>query len=148
MKKSIFDKSQRLCSKKNIDLLFGHSSSFALYPIRIVYRIEKAEQDTKKLPVQLLLSVSKRHFKRAVKRNRVKRQLREAFRKNNSALRTMAASQSLSVKMAILWLSDELYPSENIQEKVYSALQKIERTLQEMTTNTPQNQNIPEQIDI
>ena len=56
----------------------GVSKSFSIFPIRVVYMpVEQGEA-----PASILISVSKRRFKRAVKRNRVKRQIREAYRKN------------------------------------------------------------------
>ena len=55
----------------------GVSKSFSIFPIRVVYMpVEQGE-----VPASILISVSKRRFKRAVKRNRVKRQIREAYRK-------------------------------------------------------------------
>ena len=52
----------------------GVSKSFSIFPIRVVYMpVEQGEA-----PASILISVSKRRFKRAVKRNRVKRQIREA----------------------------------------------------------------------
>ena len=60
----------------------GHSKSFSIFPIRVVYMpIEQGE-----VPATILISVSKRRFKRAVKRNRVKRQIREVYRKNKQPL--------------------------------------------------------------
>ena len=60
----------------------GVSKSFSIFPIRVVYMpVEQGEA-----PASILISVSKRRFKRAVKRNRVKRQIREAYRKNKSLL--------------------------------------------------------------
>ena len=72
-------KSERLDKKKVIDKMFsGGARSFSVFPLRVVYLpVEELEA-----PVSILVSVSKRRFKRAVKRNRVKRQIREAYRKN------------------------------------------------------------------
>ena len=76
-------KSERLDKKKVIDKMFsGGARSFSVFPLRVVYLpVEELEA-----PVSILVSVSKRRFKRAVKRNRVKRQIREAYRKNNHGL--------------------------------------------------------------
>ena len=73
-------KAERLNSKILIEKMFaGGSKSFSIFPIRVVYMpVEQGEA-----PASILISVSKRRFKRAVKRNRVKRQVREAYRKNN-----------------------------------------------------------------
>ena len=65
-------KSERLDKKKVIDKMFsGGARSFSVFPLRVVYLpVEELEA-----PVSILVSVSKRRFKRAVKRNRVKRQI-------------------------------------------------------------------------
>ena len=71
-------KAERLNSKILIGKMFegGVSKSFSIFPIRVVYMpVEQGEA-----PASILISVSKRRFKRAVKRNRVKRQIREAYR--------------------------------------------------------------------
>ena len=81
-----FPKRERLDSRKQIEMLFGGggSLSMAAFPLRVVYTIkERARAD---VPAQLLVSVSKRHFKHAVDRNRVKRQIREAYRQNKQLL--------------------------------------------------------------
>ena len=69
-------KSERLDKKKVIDKMFsGGARSFSVFPLRVVYLpVEELEA-----PVSILVSVSKRRFKRAVKRNRVKRQIREGI---------------------------------------------------------------------
>ncbi len=86
-------KGERLCSKKLIDTLFGIGGSHAMtaFPLKAVYRLIDCKSETSapeetvmESNVQVLVSVPKKHFKRAVKRNRVKRQVREAYRKHKS----------------------------------------------------------------
>ena len=74
MKKNGFPKRDHLCSHMLIERLFepGESKSLQAYPLRMVYR--EAES------TQVLISVPKRFFHNAVDRNRVKRQIREAYR--------------------------------------------------------------------
>lgn len=68
----------KLKSKKNIDLLFKEGNSIKSFPLIIVHK-----KDTNlTTPFLVGFSVSKRHFKHAVDRNRIKRLLRENFRKN------------------------------------------------------------------
>jgi ribonuclease P protein component len=77
-------KEERVSSKRLIDELFtgNNSRSLVAFPIRLVYM--QVEKDNPQ--AQILVSVSKRYFKKAVKRNRVKRQIREAYRKNKHLL--------------------------------------------------------------
>lgn len=77
-------KVERLNSRILIERLFtGGSKSLPAFPLRIVYMPVEGEN----LPAAtILISVPKKRFKRAVKRNRVKRQIREAYRKNKHIL--------------------------------------------------------------
>lgn len=68
-------KEERLSWKRYIDLLFAEGKSFIAFPLRVVYLTADAGPA---VPVSMLVSVSKKKFKRAVKRNQVKRQVREA----------------------------------------------------------------------
>jgi len=75
-----FRKQERIVSKQLIETLFGKGSSqsLAAYPLRAVYM--QTEHQEGHAPVQILISVPKKRFKHAVDRNRVKRQVREAYR--------------------------------------------------------------------
>ena len=99
----------------------GGSRSFSVFPLRVVYLpVEELEA-----PVSILVSVSKRRFKRAVKRNRVKRQIREAYRMNKHGLQRR--EQRLAV--AFIYLSDELIATSELEEKMKIALARISEKL-------------------
>ena len=115
-------KSERLNKKKVIEKMFaGGSRSFSLFPLRVVYLpVEELEEN-----VSILVSVSKRRFKRAVKRNRVKRQIREAYRKNKHALLEALAGRNLRLALAFIYLSDKLEESSLIEERMKTALSRV-----------------------
>ena len=96
-------KVERLDKKKIIEKMFaGGSRSFSVFPLRVVYLpVEELEADA-----SILISVSKRRFKRAVKRNRVKRQIREAYRKNKSILLECLQGREQHLAIAFIYLSD------------------------------------------
>lgn len=116
-------KAERLNSKTLIDKLFvGGSKSFSIFPLRVVY-MSLEEQGA--VPVSILVSVSKKRFKRAVKRNRVKRQIREAYRMNKQTLCQTLSDKQQSLAIAFIYLSDRLVPSEEIEEKMKTILARI-----------------------
>mgnify|MGYP003095552910 FL=1 len=95
----------------------------------MVYRFETKEDEDEGLPkVQVLMSVPKRCFKRAVKRNRVKRQMREAYRCNRHLL-TAQIPDNKSVFMAFIWLDNTLHPTKEVEDKVINLLQRISEKL-------------------
>lgn len=119
-----FRKSERLCSKRQIDALFsGRGKSLSSYPLRAVFM--PLPVDCGLPPVSVLISVSKRHFKHAVARNRVKRQIREAYRKNKHILNNVLESSDIRVNVAFLWLADRIYSSEDVESSLKRLLYRI-----------------------
>lgn len=113
-------KEERLCSRKALEELFGGSNkSILAYPVRAVF------QKTEETGIRIMVSVSKRFFKRAVKRNRIKRQLREAYRLNKHILQPAEGG----LHVAFLWNSNELLPSAKVMEKMQTLLSKINESL-------------------
>ena len=73
-----------------------------------------------------MVSVPKRFFKRAVKRNRVKRQIREAYRRNKGiVLRAMEKEPGKVVEMAFIWIDQNLHQSREIEGKMKKMLHRI-----------------------
>ena len=126
--RSTFRKRERIVSEKLMETLFGGngSQSMAVFPLRAVYiRKERAQDDA---PVQVLVSVSKRHFKHAVDRNRVKRQVREAYRKNKQVLyESLPPTDQLL--LAFIWLSDGHRSSSEVEKRVVGLMQRIAEKL-------------------
>ena len=119
-----FKKEERIVSNLLIETLFekGNSQSLNAYPLRAVFL--KTEHREGCAPVQLLISVPKKKFKHAVDRNRVKRQIREAYRKNKSLLEgTTAEGQMLLI--AFIWLSDKHFVTKEVEKRVISLLKQV-----------------------
>ncbi|MCL8008145.1 ribonuclease P protein component [Gelidibacter japonicus] len=76
-----FRKIEKLKGKKLIEKLFSEGQSVAAYPLRLVYLKTNFDDPVK---IKTGVSVSKRNFKKAVDRNRIKRLMREAYRLNKS----------------------------------------------------------------
>ena len=118
-------KNERMSGRTLIEKLFngGDSHAMSAFPLRMVYMVTERKDDA---IAKILISVPKRHFKRAVKRNRVKRQVREAFRNNKSILaNAFVGRENESVAIAFIWLADELYNSNEVERKVKNLLQRL-----------------------
>ena len=119
-----FRKQERIVSGRLIETLFGKGSSqsLAAYPLRAVYM--QTEHQEGHAPVQILISVPKKRFKHAVDRNRVKRQVREAYRRNKQLL-SDSVVEGKELLIAFIWLSDRHCPSEEVEKRIVSILQRI-----------------------
>lgn len=119
-----FRKEERLSWKRYIDLLFEKGQSFIAYPLRVVFLPIEKQQSTH---ASVLISVSKKKFKRAVKRNRVKRLIRETYRLQKQPLISSLEEKECHLLIAFLFLDDKLptFPEmEKAMTKAISSLQK------------------------
>lgn len=123
-----FRKKERIVSNRLIEMLFGKgdSQSLSVFPVRAVF-LQTARQ-AHCAPVQILISVPKKRFKHAVDRNRVKRQIREAYRHHKQLLEG-AVAEDRQLIIAFIWLSDRHCPSTDIEKKVVSLLERIAKGL-------------------
>ena len=121
-----FKKEERLCSKKIIDRLFAEGDSFLSFPLKVVF--VSAGLNTA-FPVQVGFSVGKKNFKRAIKRNRIKRLIREAYRLNKHELYGQLNDQKLAVFFIYIGKEIPKYPS--IEKAMKKALLTIPKKLEE-----------------
>lgn len=126
-------RSERLHYKKDIDELFAHGKGFVAYPLRLVYLTKPSEAEALPAdglaPVEILVSVSKRYFKRANKRNRIKRLIREAYRLNKHALWSSAETSGLRLRVAFMFVGKELPTFADVEMALLKAFKRIDKTL-------------------
>lgn len=121
-------KEERICSKKLINELFtGNGRSMTAFPLRVVFMKGTIVDDQPR--AAMLVSVPKRYFKHAVDRNRVKRQVREAFRRNKSIITQNLTDDHEAVAMAFVWLTDEKFPSSEVENRMVRLLTRISECL-------------------
>ncbi len=113
-----FRKRERLVSLRLIDDLFGGGSSrsVAAFPLRAIFKV-RVREDHAAAPVQLLISVPKKHFHHAVDRNHVKRQIREAWRLHKQLL-VEAIAPDKQLLVAFVWQSNALLSTQQVEERV------------------------------
>ena len=121
-------KEERICSKKLINELFtGNGRSMTAFPLRVVFMKRTIVDDQPR--AAMLVSVPKRYFKHAVDRNRVKRQVREAFRRHKSMITQNLTDDHESVAMAFVCLTNEKYPSSEVENRMVRLLTRISECL-------------------
>ena len=113
-----FKKEERLAREKHIQELFEKGSSFHLHPFRVIRR----QHPEPNYPTnQVLISVSKRNFKRAVDRNLIKRRIREAYRLQKNLI------TGNSLMLAFVYTAKEITPFQEIKDKLLLVLERIKK---------------------
>lgn len=117
-------KSERMSQKSLIDNLFsGGNKSFSSFPLRVVYKELETDKDIPRAMV--LISVPKKNIKRAVMRNRVKRQVREAYRKYKYLLLDELEAKEKHLLVAFIWIHHDLNNSTVVDQTVKNLLLHI-----------------------
>jgi ribonuclease P protein component len=124
-----FNKEERLCNVKLIDKLYHNGSSFLVYPFRILWL--SADSDLV-FPAQILISVPKKRFKRAVDRNLLKRRIREIYRLNKSELLyPFLNERSEKIIFGINYIGNEIAEYPSLEKKFISAIQRLKKNISE-----------------
>ena len=123
MAKEGFPKYERLCKDNDIQTLFDKGVGVSVYPYRVIYLFHHDE--SRPVTVRLLVSVSKKRFHHAVKRNRVKRLLREAWRKNKAPLYEICKRDNISVDVALVYTATVIHSYEEMLVKTQKAVNEL-----------------------
>ena len=115
-------KHQKLKSRKSIEALFKQGNSTKEYPVMVVTMSNYLSDDTL---YQVGFSVSKRNFKRAVDRNRIKRLMRECFRINQSILTQSIEASNTQMVLMFIYLGKELPEFPALEEKIIRILARL-----------------------
>ena len=132
MQKNTFTKEERLCSRQLIDSLFTGEGvkKISDFPLLLIYR--EVTPETSEVPVQVMFSVSKRKIKLAVKRNLLKRRLRESYRKHKHKLIDTITVNNKHVLVSIIYLEKKPLPYNIIEKKIIVLLNRLKNECEEV----------------
>ena len=126
LQRQTFRKSERLCSRKIIENLVTKGRNISIKPFRLIWLSTELTQD---VYAQVAFTVPKRNFKSAVKRNLLKRLMREAYRKNKSKLNALISKSELRLALLFVFTGNELISYQETEQKTISILKILEEDI-------------------
>ncbi len=128
-----YSRAEKLKSKILFEKLFSEGKNVTIYPLRLVY-VKTELKDS--VYIKAGVSVSKRNFKSAVNRNRIKRVLREAYRHNKTILFNNSIA---NYALLFLYIGKEMPIGKNIDRQMIALLEKFSAKESEKKENSTPN---------
>jgi ribonuclease P protein component len=128
-----FPRKDRLKSRKKIEELFLKGQRFVQFPLRVTYRFFPAGGES---TMQVGVTASKKNFKKAVDRNRIKRLLREVYRLQKNGLLETVKQKGLSGEVFFMYTDKTIVPLNSIMEAMNRSLARIQKAAGVTNENT------------
>ncbi len=117
-----FPKNEHLKSKKQIQALFHHGKAFSVFPLKVYYLVFPSPEPG---PGRAGFSVPTRHFKKAVDRNRIKRQMRETYRLQKEELADFLCDKQLDLAVFFVYIDKNPADYPVLHEKMKVSLDRL-----------------------
>jgi ribonuclease P protein component len=117
-----FKKSERLKSRKTIGKLFTEGNNIYHYPFRMVWLVSGSGEN---VPARIGVSVPARRIRKAVKRNRIKRLVRESYREHRGILYDSLTKNYLKIDLMIIYSSGTIYDYDFLNLKIRELIHKF-----------------------
>ncbi len=120
-----FEKKERLSGELLISNLFKKGNVLTKFPFQVRYILDESDSQT---PVKILVSVPKRNIRSAVKRNKIKRLIREAYRKNKYIVYDFLNEEGKTMQIAIVYTGKTIPEYAEVEKKLILILQILTKT--------------------
>lgn len=132
-----FRKDERLCNRKTIEALFKEGNYIFEYPFKVFYLILRDEQKFQgSHPAQILITVPKKKFKKAVLRNYIRRLIKEGYRKNKFMLYDFLEAKKIKMAAAFVYVAKIPISAVETEQKIIKSLMRLTQTINKTNSNT------------
>jgi ribonuclease P protein component len=116
-----FSKKERLKNKIEIESLFSEGNRFFEYPFNVIWKLDSNSDYTLKMAV----SVPKKKIPNATDRNKIKRLVREAFRKNKIIIQQPLEAKNVKLHLMLVYSQSSIISMSEIEDKISVTLQRL-----------------------
>lgn len=117
-----FSKQERLCSRKTIEKIFDSGKAINENPFRLLW-VEAPNEEN--VYLKIAISVPKKNFKKAVDRNKIKRQIREVYRLNKNKFFSKLENPEKRYAAIIIYTGRVLPDRKEMEAKIFVTLQRF-----------------------
>ena len=117
-----FPKKQKLCNETVIKEMFSSGKSFTTSAVRLVWKEDNNEDE---VTIKSIIVVPKKKIILAVKRNIIRRRMKEAYRLHKIELENMLKDKKLQLSIAIIYQKDKILSYKNVEEEIKLILERL-----------------------
>lgn len=121
-----FSAHERIKSRKLLELLYEKGDQINLFPYRLKFLRVDFEKGSQ---VQIVISVPKRNVKKAVRRNRLRRQIKEAYRLNKEDLLSQFTREEKGLALFLVYGGKDEHTYAELEQKLIELLKKLQKRI-------------------
>ena len=121
-----FPKKQKLCSETVIKEMFSNGKSFTTSAVRLVWKEDNNEDE---VTVKSIIVVPKKKIRLAVKRNIIRRRMKEAYRLHKIELENILKGKKLQLSIAVIYQKDKILPYKTVEEEIKLILERLSKEI-------------------
>ena len=106
--------------------MFSNGKSFTTSALRLVWKVDNNQDE---VAVKSIIVVPKKKIRLAVKRNIIRRRMKEAYRLHKIELENMLKNKELHLSIAIIYQKENILPYKTMEEEIKLILERLSKEI-------------------